>query len=92
VNINPQSNTDFTQVTCTVHFYYKLKYACTQNQEFNFGQFPFIVDVICLTVIICGSFKMFLFLPHYPPIFAPIIFDVHAPIATSISAYLAKIM
>jgi hypothetical protein len=22
VNINPQSNTDFTQVTCTVHFYY----------------------------------------------------------------------
>ena len=23
VNINPQSNTDFTQVTCTVHFYYK---------------------------------------------------------------------
>ena len=24
VNINPQSNTDFTQVTCTVHFYYNL--------------------------------------------------------------------
>ncbi len=23
VNINPQSNTDFTQVTCTVHFYYR---------------------------------------------------------------------
>ena len=22
MNINPQSNTDFTQVTCTVHFYY----------------------------------------------------------------------
>ncbi len=22
VNINPQSNTDFTQVTCTVHYYY----------------------------------------------------------------------
>jgi hypothetical protein len=22
VNINPQSNTDFTQVTCTVNFYY----------------------------------------------------------------------
>jgi hypothetical protein len=22
VNINPQSNTDFTQVTCTVHLYY----------------------------------------------------------------------
>ena len=25
VNINPQSNTDFTQVTCTVHFYYNAK-------------------------------------------------------------------
>ncbi len=24
VNINPQSNTDFTQVTCTVRFYYTL--------------------------------------------------------------------
>ncbi len=22
MNINPQSNTDFTQVTCTIHFYY----------------------------------------------------------------------
>jgi hypothetical protein len=25
VNINPQSNTDFTQVTCTVNFYYTVK-------------------------------------------------------------------
>ena len=25
VNINPQSNTDFTQVTCTVHFYYSMR-------------------------------------------------------------------
>ncbi len=26
MNINPQSNTDFTQVTCTVHFYYTSTY------------------------------------------------------------------
>ncbi len=25
MNINPQSNTDFTQVTCTVNFYYRTK-------------------------------------------------------------------
>jgi hypothetical protein len=25
MNINPQSNTDFTQVMCTVHFYYTKK-------------------------------------------------------------------
>ena len=42
----------------------ELKYAYTQNQEFNLGQFPFIVDVICLTVIIWCSLKMFLFFSH----------------------------
>jgi hypothetical protein len=41
VNINPQSNTDFTQVTCTVHFYYKelagnkIKYLSNKSNDQN---------------------------------------------------------
>jgi hypothetical protein len=33
VNINPQSNTDFTQVTCTVHFYYSSRQTDIQTDR-----------------------------------------------------------
>ncbi len=45
MNINPQSNTDFTQVTCTVHFYYKINLLQFENdQANNFGLFQLSVN------------------------------------------------